>query len=387
MNHTESNRDLKILIVGAGIAGLTLSGLLKKQGFSPTVIEKLPKEKFNSSGYMIGLMPLGGRAFNMLDLREDYLKNSLAIEKYSMYNTKGKRLNYFGLDDIAKYGTYQGISRPKMIDLLLERCDEPRFGTTVTKIAQSETTTQVTFSDGTSDTFDIVVIADGIHSTTRDLAFGEPNRKYRQTGWGGWAWFTDSLPPELGPNYREYWGADFFLGLYPVEGERVGVFLGGTMKDIKKAGHKRVAQKAEEIPSDLDLKEMMKPLENNPDLFFWDFHDCRSKQWVNGTIALIGDAADGFLPTAGIGASMAMDSATILADEITRCDPDQVAYALTLYQKRQQKRVIQAQNTSRLLGNIMFVKNPVFSWLRNQSIRFASVNSFLGSIRKLIEER
>lgn len=384
---TKSNRNLRILVVGAGIAGLTLAGLLKKQGFSPVVIERQTEEVFNKTGYMIGLMPLGGQVLNMLDLQQEYLDNSLAIEGYSMYGTNGKRLNHFGMEAISEFGTYQGISRPMLIDLLLRRCDTPRYGVTVTTIEKKNKVSLVTFSDGTTEEFDLVVIADGIHSVTRDIVFGEKNRTYRQTGWGGWAWFTDELPPELGPNYHEYWGPNVFMGLYPVEGNRVGVFLGGAMKDIKKAGHKRIAEKAEKIPSELDLKKMLLPLEENPDLFFWDFHDCRSERLIDGNVVLIGDAADGFLPTAGIGASMAMDSASALADELLRCDPDQLDYALTLYEKRQHERVISAQNTSRTLGNIMFVKNPVLSWLRNQSLRFVTVNSFLKGVRELIEKR
>lgn len=381
-----THRGTRILIVGAGIAGLTLAGLLKKQGFQPVVIERLPKEKFNATGYMIGLMPLGGRVLNMLGLHQEYLAESLAITGYGMHGMNGRQLNHFGMEAISKYGDYQGISRPKLIELLLRRCDEPRYGLTATAITPRGDVSNVTFSDGNQEEFDLVVIADGIHSATRDLVFDESNRAYRQTGWGGWAWF-DTLPAELGTNYREYWGPNFFMGLYPVEGDRVGVFLGGTMKDIKKAGHRAVAEKAEKIKTDLDLKAMMRPLEDNADLFFWDFHDCRTKEWVKGSVVLLGDAADGFLPTAGIGASMAMDSASILADEITRSDPEHLNYALKLYENRQKDRVIKAQSTSRTLGNLMFVKNPVLSWLRNQSLRFVTIDSFLKSIRELIEQR
>ena len=102
---------------------------------------------------------------------------------------------------------------------------------------------------------------------------------------------------------------------------------------------------------------------------------------------LVGDAADGFLPTAGVGASMAMDSAARLADELSRMSPQYLPYALKLYEDHQKQRVVTAQSTSRTLGNLMFIKNPVLAGLRNATLRFMTVNSFLKSIRKLIENR
>lgn len=386
---TYQKQNFRILIVGAGIAGLTLAGLLKKDGFKPVVIERDTKETFNSTGYMIGLMPLGAQVLNKLNLYADYTKHSLAISDYGLYSLKGKLLNHFGMDAIiSSFGSYQSISRPQLIKLLQGVCDEPRYGLTVKSMKDTSEGKQVIFSDNSSEVFDLVVIADGIHSATRQLAFGKEDYAYRQTGWGGWAWFVDN-PPQLAHSYREYWGADRFLGLYPVEDGKLGIFLGGKMKDIKKKGHAAVA--AETVKkikhTDLDFATLLKPLEQNADLFFWDFHDCRTKSWVNGNVVLVGDAADGFLPTAGVGASMAMDSAARLADELSRMSPQYLRYALKLYEDHQKQRVVAAQSTSRTLGNLMFIKNPVLAGLRNASLRFMTVNSFLKSIRKLIEDR
>ena len=60
---------------------------------------------------------------------------------------------------------------------------------------------------------------------------------------------------------------------------------------------------------------------------------------------------------------------------------------LQLYENHQKKRVVTAQSTSRTLGNLMFVKNPVLPGIRNASVRFMTINSFLKSIRDLIEDR
>ncbi len=71
--------DLKILIVGAGVAGLTCANLLTSRGLRPLIIEREAKGKFNTSGYMLGLLPLGGRVFNELHLRDDYFRESIPL--------------------------------------------------------------------------------------------------------------------------------------------------------------------------------------------------------------------------------------------------------------------------------------------------------------------
>ena len=65
------------LIVGAGVAGLTCAGLLQRQGINPVIVERETQETFNSGGYMLGLLPLGGRVLNQLDAREAYFAQSI----------------------------------------------------------------------------------------------------------------------------------------------------------------------------------------------------------------------------------------------------------------------------------------------------------------------
>lgn len=378
--------QLRVLIVGAGIAGLTLAGLLKRRGLRPVIIEKLPEHQFNTSGYMIGLMPLGARVLTSLDLHEEYLRNSVEVREYSMYSGKGKRLNHFDTTSIFKYGSYQGISRPQLINVLLKACDKPRFGSTVLAIDEQNDGAWVTFNDGSRELFDLVVIADGIHSPTRELAFGPSNHKYRQTNWAGWAWFVD-MPKELANTYREYWAAHGFMGLYIVEDNKVGVFMGGPEKRLKKKGHLAIAREYERNlrGSDINIATLLKPLEDKDNLYFWNFHDCRSQKWTTEHVALLGDAADGFLPTAGIGASMAMDSAAALDDELSRTDAEHLDFALLLYENRQKNRVERAQQNSRTLGNLMFFNNAPLAWLRNQILRFYTIDRFLSDIRKVME--
>jgi 2-polyprenyl-6-methoxyphenol hydroxylase-like FAD-dependent oxidoreductase len=126
------------------------------------------------------------------------------------------------------------------------------------------------------------------------------------------------------------------------------------------------------------LKEVEEP-------YYWEFHDCTTDNWRKGTIILLGDSATGFLPTAGVGASMAMDSASAFVDELTKSDMRHIEYGLKLFEKRQKNRVEKAQKDSRKLAKLMFVKSHLFSAMRDYSIRFYSLKQLVSSISKTLE--
>lgn len=383
-----SSETIKTLIVGGGVAGMTLAALLFQRGEQPVVIERESKENFNHSGYMLGMMPLGGRVLNALHARETYKERSLDMKAYQLFNDQGKKLKEYDTRAITDtFGDYQGISRPELISLLQEYipAEAVRFGTTVKAIDQTEEEAQVTFSDGSKESFDLVVIADGIHSSTRGLVFSKKDYPYYQTNWGGWVTWIDAHE-EIMHNYREYWMAGHFLGLYPVK-DKIGVFMGGPEKDMQKKGPKKVAQEiAKKLKKqDQAVQEALQSYQEENAFFFWDFHDGRAKNWQKDRVILLGDAAAGFLPTAGVGASMAMDSAAALNDELSRADKDHLPYALTLFEKRQRPRVEKAQQNSRQLGKMMFVKSPLLAKLRNQLLRFYTLEQFVKDIKKVME--
>ena len=95
----------------------------------------------------------------------------------------------------------------------------------------------------------------------------------------------------------------------------------------------------------------------------------RASRWFRGRVALCGDAAAAFLPSAAVGASAAMRSAAALADELSRADAATVPLALELYQKRCRPIVERAQANSRQLARVMLVGRPALAWGRDQLAR------------------
>ena len=378
-------KDLNVLIVGAGIAGLTFAQLIKRRGAKFKIIEKEDKSTFNRSGYMLGLLPLGGRVMNELDMQTEYFAQSTEMSTYEIHNEKGDLNKAFSLDFInQQYGSYRGIERKKLIRILSQNIEgEIRYGTTVTAIEESGDLVQVTSSANKTEKFDLVIAADGIHSGTREMRWKKEEYCYEDTNWGGWVGWLEKTTMNA---YKEYWGASSFMGLYPVK-SKVGIFIGGPNELLKKLGLIRFVTsiKKEILPEYKLLHHALDALMSLKKPFYWEFHDCRTKTWRKRKVLLLGDAACAFLPTAGVGASMAMDSAAALADELSRTDKAHLEYGLDLYIKRQKERVEKAQEDSRKLGKLMFVKSNLIAGIRDYAIRFYSIKEMAKNISKIMD--
>lgn len=386
----DGGNGLRTLVVGAGVAGLTFAALLARRGRDVVVVER--QDSLRDGGYMLGLYPLGGRVLHGLDLHEDYARTSVEMAGYTVGDGHGRTLKSYDLRPVAeRFGPVRGVERGALLDVVLQGVaqDRVRFGTTVTALDQFPGGVQVQFSDGASQTYDLVVVADGLHSTTRDLLGADAGPsgvgyRYAETGWGGWVYWVD---PELAERdrYLECWGAGHFLGMYPTR-DRLGVFLGGPTAQLDRTDptgfHRRVREQVAAGPA-ADVVDVGPPAD---DAFFWDFHDGRAARWRRGRVVLLGDAATGFLPTAGVGASMAMESAAVLDDVLSRTDTDRVPEALERYEKRRRPRVEAAQRSSRSLGRLMFVTSPAAAWFRDRLVRLSSLNQLMRSMTRLMAQ-
>lgn len=377
---------MRILIVGAGIAGLTLAALLKQRGLSPIIIER--QKDFSHVGYMLGLFPLASKILYGLNLHEAYLDISVPLNTYDMCTGDGNLIRSYPMQKILEqYGPYRCLTRQQLLSLLhayLENTLPIKMDTTIQSLTQSNNDVQVILNDGSTLTVDLVVGADGMHSQVRKFICTENNVKTFDTGWGGWVWWADKaiIPQDT---IIEHLGTNNFLGLYPTK-EKVGVVAAapcikekthtysGRANDIRQ----QFASLVDKYP--LVFNELPNDQDNN--MFYWPLNDVRAKSWIKGRVALIGDAATGFLPTAGIGASMAMESAAVLNDELSRTDAQYLPIALQYYVKRRQKRAESLQSDSRKLANYLFIKSALGAKIRNYFLKYYSIEMLAKSISK-----
>lgn len=379
---------LRVLIVGAGIAGATLGALLRRHGASAAIVER--EHDAGTRGYMLAITPLGGRVFNALGLRDAYLAASIPVARYVMHGCGGRPLNSYPLAQIVdRYGEYRGVERGPLLALLRGAAGAIRYGATVAAITDEPADhrgggqARVRFSDGSETAVDLVVAADGIHSATRGLVLRPDEVHPRDVGWSGFVGWTETVNGEA-DTYRELWAAGWGIGLYPVP-SRTGLFLCGPRERIERMDPRayvtELAGRRLPEPFAGALARITELESGHP----WKMADRRADVWWRGRTVLLGDAAAAFLPTAGIGASVAMDSAAALADELSRADPSRLAYALSLYERRQRRRVERAQTGSRYLAHVMFMRSPTLARLRDAAVPFYSRDRLADDVGKLME--
>lgn len=363
--------EMRILIIGGGIAGLTLGGLLQQRGFRPTIVERT--QEYGNVGYIIVLWPSGSRILKGLGLYRKLLDAGLPFSEYNVRNERGEMLHSYSVDMVTeKYGPMISIYRPELIDILREAVDPAciRMGTTVNRIQQAGDEVNVTFSDGAEESFDLVVGCDGVRSKTRSMAFGHVPLSYSgMTGWSFWVKSGIMKTAQI----AEYWGTGKFLGIWPTRG-RLSVFTCvRSPEGVPDPVESRLTRIEEHFKGfGGAVPDILAGLDDPKEIYHNDYNDLRMDQWYRGRVVLVGDAAHAVLPTAGGGVSMAIESAAVLADELTRADSKYIGYALESYVSRRRTRVNRIQDQSRMMGRFALADSRLVSSIRNFVLRFYS---------------
>ncbi|PFG31703.1 FAD-dependent oxidoreductase [Paramicrobacterium agarici] len=377
---------LRVLIVGAGIAGTTAAQLHRARGLEPVLVDRV--SSFDNAGYMLALMPMVDAAIDDLGVRDAYVQASTHIDRYRVLDHHGSTLREDSLGAIlSDFGDYRGISRAALLDVLTTSGAPVSLETTVRSLSDGTESAHVRFDspDGPNEaTFDAVIIADGIHSHTRRFVPGGAKPSETITGWGGWVVWTDAdADTDLG---EEMWGNGFFVGSYPVAGA-VGAFIGGPRDDTAVGPVAFVDSIRSRLTSHTPrLERVLDAVTAAEDPFYWVLDDVRARPWASGRTVLLGDAAAGFLPTAGIGAGMAMESAWVLTGVLADAVSTDVGAALTAYEAEQRPRVESAQSNSRQLARLMFRRSTLLAHVRNIAMRLMTIEAALGPIKKLLQK-
>jgi 2-polyprenyl-6-methoxyphenol hydroxylase-like FAD-dependent oxidoreductase len=352
---------LRALIVGGGVAGLTLAAKLAQQGRKPVVIERSPG--YSDAGYAIGLYPLGSSVLHGLGAYRELASRSLQTRRYEMRDHKGALLQELDVSTVMKeIGPMLLMSRADLIQVLRQACGdvEIRMGAAVQNIEQSARVVRVVFNGGAASEFDVLVGCDGIHSATRKQVFGE--QPAFDAGWTLWTWWgrNELIPPDV---IREYWGRGVFFGIYPIPARCMCAVVlpnrSAPQDPSDEALRRFIACALRELAAHAD--DVRRAVSDAKTFFKWPMLDVRARKWRCGRVALCGDAAAAFLPTAGAGASNAMRAAAALADELSKVDGPHAPLALELYVKRCRQIVEKNQSDSRKAARFAFLESDLDS--------------------------
>jgi len=367
-------QEMKILVVGGGIAGLTLAALLQQRGAKAlSIIEKAAH--YSEAGYVLAIWPPGSRILKGLGLYDRFADESISAHTYQVADVHGNVLHRYSFEKLTReYGPCLCVERSQLIKVLAAGLQQaPQMGLTVKNIKQTDDEAVVEFSDGTEQSYDLVIGCDGLRSGVRKFIDDTPLNFMGATGWGFWI-DEDKLDID---GISEYWGAGQFFGIYPAK-NKVCVFAAVSSKPGQKDPAEERIQKIRDSFGNMGglVPDILANLTNTDQIFHDDFNDIKIQRWYQGRVCLVGDAAHGILPSAGMGASLAMESAAVLADELTRADSNQLEQTFARYVKRRRPRVDKLQDESRLLWKMMFVNNQSLAALRNLLLRHYSEEAF-----------
>jgi 2-polyprenyl-6-methoxyphenol hydroxylase-like FAD-dependent oxidoreductase len=358
---------VRILIVGAGPAGLTLAGCLLQRGLQPTIVEKAPVAR--TDGYAVGLHLNGWNVADRLGVLEALRRNAMPLGEALYRDQAGRRLFSYDYGAIADSlgGKMIAIMRDVLQRELLQAVQSRvpiAFDTTVAAFEPRADKVDVTFADGRSDQFDLVVGADGIHSRVRELAFGSESQFIRPLGYRAAAWRMQAGGP-LAASFVGHMAVNRQAALYRVSDDQVATLF--CWRDADTAYVPPEQRQAVLISEFGGWTEQIANAVRAPidwsSAFFDTVAQIVMPSWSAERVVLIGDAAHCQTFFSGQGTSMAMAGAFILAEELGRCGP---LDAVATYERRMRGTVERLQEASKLVGG-KFVPTSRFGiWMQSR---------------------
>lgn len=316
----------RVLVVGAGAAGASTAAFLARAGIAVDLVDVKPDISALGSG-----ITLQGNALRVL---RDLGVYADARERGYTFDTLGLRAPdpagtlVAEIEDVRTGGpdlpATLGMYRPTLAGLLVGKAGENgadvRFGTTYTDLAQTGDGVDVTFSDGSSGSYDLVVAADGLRSPT--AARLGIDLKTEPTGMGIWRVFAPR-PASVVRTDLVYGGPSYIAGYCPTGPDSLYAYVVEKARDRvdmtpdEQLATMRELSLAYHGPWD-EIRDGM----TDPDRIHYTWFESHllDAPWHRGRVVLIGDAAHTCPPTIAQGAAQAFEDAQVLSELLVDCD-------------------------------------------------------------------
>jgi 2-polyprenyl-6-methoxyphenol hydroxylase-like FAD-dependent oxidoreductase len=324
---------VKILVSGGGIAGLAAALFLRRRGHTVRVIDRAPS--FQKRGYAIGLKNFGLKLMQELGLESELRKHALSYDRLCVSRSDGKPLQVLS-DEVVGRVTHGHVFmyRSELHAVLHEAASselgDVGFGLHLQALAQEGARARVTLSDATVDDFDLVVVAEGMRSTTRTLLWGDAGMRPLGVVYAA---ATVDVAHGLDPRaIHGYFGEAHNVAFIPVDDRRLLVQCYWRQQrterpDANAARAMMVDAFGAFAPS---VRRLLDTIPANGDVFCDAVSMVVIPSRVRGRAVLLGDA--GYCPTflSGMGASLGLLGAKLLAASLP-VDGSSVEDSLTRY--------------------------------------------------------
>jgi salicylate hydroxylase len=349
----------RIAVVGGGIGGLTLAIALRDLGMDVEVFEQAPE--LGEIGAAVALAANGTRLLRRLGVDDALAAASAEPTELQFRRWDSGELIWshpMGDSYRERFGApYYGLHRVHLQNALLERVPQGivHLGRRVVHLVQEPSGVRLEFDSGDIHDADIVVGADGIHSTLRSHVVGEP----RRAAYSGEIGFRGLIPVSAMPFLPDPGALQFWVGPgahllhYPINPDR------GIVNFLAVVPRAEWNEPTWRAPCDVReavdafsgwhpaVTGMVGAVEN--DANWWALHDFAPlERWSRRRVVLLGDAAHAMLPHQGQGANQAIEDAMTLAHCLAAASAVGVPDAITRYEQLRRARTRNVQRYSRL---------------------------------------
>lgn len=374
-----------VLISGAGVGGTTLAYWLARHGFRVTVVER--SAGLRSSGNPVDVRGPAVDVAERMGVLGALQEAATDVTALSFVNGAGRQVGRVNLQAMQRASGSREVevTRTDLAAILYDAgrdSAEFLFHDTITAMQQDGDGVEVTFRNAAPRRFDIVVGADGLHSTTRKLAFGPESEFVRHMGL-----FVATLrlgePAEHDREVVLYNAPGRLASIHPVRGEGLAAFIFRApmaddfdYRDLEQ--HKRLVTTAY-ADAEWQVPQLLDRLRAADDIWLDSVSQVRIDRWSDGRIGLLGDAASS-VSLFGEGSTLAIAGADTLARELA-ASPADPRTAFARYEREHRTLVAPRQGNVSVAAALMVPATRGGVAVRNLATRLWPAAAAAGWLR------
>src|SRR5262245_45589156 len=367
---------MRVLISGAGIAGLTVAYWLQRYGFAPTIVERAPS--LLTGGYKIDVRGTALQVLRRMGIHDAVVTASTDMQGALLVDKDGKVISEMSGDAFGhRVGEDLEIVRGTLCQILIDHISDAEFifDDSIHAIFPASDGVQVEFKKNRPREFDLVIGADGLHSNVRGIVFGGESRFVRDLGL--------YLCVYTVPNYlkldrmeMQYSELGRVAAIWSSRGDANAKacfgFVAPTVIDLRYRAQQQQVLANVYNGIGWEVPRLLEMMPGAADYYFDAAAQISMPRWSEGRVVLVGDAGYCASPMSGQGTSLALIGAYVLAGELAAASG---AYqtALDQYEKEMRPFVMLNQALGLKSANLMRSKGKknVFMWLLEQIMRIA----------------